>query len=559
MKIGLIQSNPVAGALRYNAEALLAAVFEAGSLGADLCIAPELALCGHDAGDLLLQSDFAPACRDMLNFMAAKLHAQASAPPLLLGAPVLNPVPLGKSLQNCAVLLRDGKVMVIARKVLLPSTGVFVDTRYFEPGVGCGVLQHKGWRFLVTVGEDVWNDRTFRQERRSVLADPVAEFMGAGGADALLNLTALPYAGATCILHQRIQCRHAAQYRIPVAVANCVGGNDGLIYYGGSLVVSAEGVVTARAALFEEGVIVTDLAAKKAGSIAPDLPAEEELRQALVLGVRDFAGKCGFTKAILGLSGGIDSALVAAIACDALGAANVTGLLMPSPYSSKGSIDDSLALAQNFGMTTHTLPIAPMMGAYETSFAAVFAGGLAGIAEENIQARIRGNLLMAYANRFNSLVLSTGNKSEMAVGYCTLYGDMCGGLSVIGDLYKRDVYALSRWYNKRVGMPLIPVAILEKSPSAELREGQKDADSLPEYPVLDAILQAYIEQEQSLEDLLDAGYPPDVVRRVLHLVHMAEFKRHQAPPILHVTLRAFGTDWHMPVARKEPLGRASAG
>ena len=547
MKVALIQSNPTTGALQANAKALLAAVAKAAEQGAELCVAPELALCGHNASDLFLQPRFVEACRDVLNTTAAALAKDSSLPPLLLGAPVANPVPQGKNLQNCAVLLHEGKVTVVGRKVLLSSEGFHDDSRYFEPGVSCGVLHHKGWRLAVTVGEDVWNDRSFWQDRRMYDTDPVAEFMAGGGADGIINLTALPYAQGLPALHQRMLGWLAAHYCVPVLSANLTGGNDSLIYYGGSLGFDGEGTLVARAPVFEESVLIVDMTSRKGGSIAPDLPVEEELRQAVVLGTRDFARKCGFSKAVLGLSGGIDSALVAALAVDAFGADNVIGLLMPSPYSSTGSIDDSLALAKALGITTHTLPVTPMLNSFEQTFGGVFTGGLAGIAEENIQARIRGTLLMAYANRFGSLVLVTGNKSEAAVGYSTLYGDMAGGLGPIGDLYKQQVYALCRWYNsRRPGS--IPDAILEKAPSAELRPGQKDSDSLPPYDVLDALLFEAIEQGQSADVLVENGYDPDVVNRVLGMIQRSEFKRHQSPPLLQLTTRGFGGGWRMPIA-----------
>ncbi len=547
MKIALIQSNPVTGDLRGNTRSLAAAAAKAAEQGAELCVAPELALCGHNAGDLLLQSGFVEDCRTVLHATAESLGRESSLPPLLLGAPVANPVPQGKRLQNCAVLLHGGKVSVVGRKVLLPSFGIHEDSRYFEPGVACGVLHHKGWRLMVTLGEDVWNDRSFWQSRYLFDTDPVAEFIVSGGADCLINLTALPFEQGLPALHHNLLNWLAIHYRVPVLAANLVGGNDSLVYYGGSLAFDGGGKLLSRAPSFEEAILMVDIASKREGRIAAELSADEELWQAVVLGTRDFARKCGFGNIVLGLSGGVDSALVAAIAVEALGPDKVTGLLMPSPYSSAGSVDDSLALAESLGIRTHSLPVTPMLQSFEQVFTSAFDGGLAGIAEENIQARIRGSLLMAYANRFGALVLNTGNKSEASMGYCTLYGDTVGGLGPIGDLYKRQVYSLCRWYNQnRPGA--IPEAILTKAPSAELRPGQKDSDSLPPYDELDPLLYDIIENACSDAELAETGYAPEAVAQVRNLMQRAEFKRHQVPPVLHLSKRGFGGGWRFPIA-----------
>lgn len=551
MKIALLQSNPVTGALRGNADALAAATAAAAARGAELCVAPELVLCGHNASDLLLRSGFIDDCRHVLTTTAEALGRDGAMPPLLLGAPVANPVPQGRRLQNCAVLLHNGKVSVVGRKVLLPSYGIHEDSRYFEPGVACGVLHHKGWRLAITLGEDVWNDRAFWQSRRLFDNDPLAEFIASGGADGLINLTALPFEQGLPALHHNVLKWLANHYRMPVAAVNMVGGNDSLVYYGGSLAFDGNGRLAARAPSFTEAVALADMSGKSEGNIAPELPPDEELWQAIVLGTRDFGRKCGFDKVVFGLSGGVDSALVAAIAVEAFGPDKVTGLLMPSPFSSQGSIDDSLALAKALGMSTHLLPITPLMQSYEQSFGAAFAGGLEGVAGENIQARIRGNLLMAYANRFDALLLATGNKSEAAVGYSTLYGDMTGGLGPIGDLYKEQVYSLCRWYNENHEQH-IPESILQKAPSAELRAGQKDSDSLPPYELLDPLLRDILENGCSVAELEDIGHPPARVEQVLRLLQRAEFKRHQAPPTLHLSKRGFGRSWRFPIAAYTP-------
>lgn len=547
MKVALIQSNPLTGALKDNMEALVIATARAAEQGADLCVAPELALCGHNAGDMLLRSGFVEECRTVLLGAAKSLGRDSALPPLLLGAPVANPVPQGKRLQSCAVLLHEGKVTVVGRKVLLPSEGVHDDARYFEPGVACGVLHLKGWRLAVTLGEDVWNDRTFWQGRRTFTIDPVVDFMAAGGADGLINLTALPFEQGLPGLHQRMLSHLAAHYRVPVVAANMSGGNDSLVYYGGSLGFDRGGGLLARAPSFRESLLLVDMVGRKQGHITPELSVEEELWQAVVLGTRDFAKKCGFSSVVLGLSGGVDSALVAVIAAEAFGPDKVTALLLPSRYSSRGSIDDSLALAKNLGITARTLPITPALDTADRIFGSVFSGGLAGVAEENAQSRIRGTLLMAFANRFNSLLLATGNKSEAAVGYTTLYGDMIGGIGPIGDLYKGQIYDLCRWYNgKKPGT--IPEAILTKAPSAELRPDQKDSDSLPGYDVLDPLLFDIFENANSREELVEKGHDHKMVDEVLAMIRRAEFKRHQAPPSLHLSRRSFSSGRRVPIA-----------
>ncbi len=549
MKIGIIQSNPVAGALRANADGLLRLTGEAARQGAELCLSSELSLCGHNVGDLLLKSDFTVACKNELEALARRHGENPTLPPLVLGAPVANPVPQGKPLQNCAVLLRNGKAFVLSRKVLLPCEGIHNDPRWFERGIACGVLHHKGWRLAVGVGEDVWNDRTFWKDRRTYDSDPVAEFMAAGGADGLLNITALPYAQGLQSLHQRMLGWSAAHYRVPVVAVNCVGGSDSRIYPGASTAFSGDGMMIARAPFFEEAVTVVDIGSNKPGDICPDMSQEAKLLAALILGTRDFVHKCGFSDVVVGLSGGIDSALVAAIAVEAFGPARVHGVLMPSPYSSEGSVTDALELAENLGITTNTVPIAPMLEAYRTSLSGSIANGIGGLVEENIQSRIRCALLMAHAAHRRALVLNTGNKSEAAVGYCTLYGDSGGALSVIGDLYKGQVYALSRHINTVKGRDVIPLSTLEKAPSAELSPGQKDSDSLPPYDVLDDILRRHLEEDNGAEALIDLGFEREVVLMVLGLVRGAEFKRRQAPPALAVSRAPFGPSRHMPIAR----------
>ncbi len=544
MKIALLQLNPQPANLVLNADMIFDAARMAAEKGAELCLTSELALCGCPPSDLLSRRTFIEQCQEVLRNLAERL-CQAALPPVLVGAPVPNPSRHGKPLHNAAVLLAEGKMRVITRKVLLPANGAHDDHHYFEPGVACGVFEHKGWRFAVTIGEDVWNDRSFWQTHRPFDHDPIEELMGSG-ADALLNFGAVPYSQGMPALRQQVLSWTAARYRVPVLGANQVGGVDGLVYDGGSMVFNREGVLLARAAQFAADVLVVDLAREQIPEAQPPCAAEAELWQALVLGVSDFVAKNGFSKVVLGLSGGIDSALVAAIAAEALGPENVLGVLMPSRYSSQGSIDDSLALAKKTGIDTRTISISKVHEAYAETWAENFGKRPEGLTEENLQPRIRGALLMAISNAENRMVLTTSNKSEVAVGYCTLYGDTCGALAVIGDIYKTQVYALCRWLNATKGPGWIPENIINKEPSAELRPDQRDSDSLPPYEELDSILYAIIEGRQDTSDLLRAGYAEQTVQKVMRLLKRSEFKRQQLPPTLSISARSFDRAWRMP-------------
>lgn len=548
MKIGILQINPIVGDLAGNAAALVAATRKAASQGVDICVASELVLCGHPPTDLLLGESFIVACGKTLQCMAETLREEG-LPPLLLGAPVANPVPQGKSIHNGAIFLRDGKVIVICRKVLLPCADNRDDMRYFEPGVACGMVQYKGWRLAVTIGEDIWNDRTFWHGRRTYEIDPVADCMTTG-ADGLINLAALPFHVGGTYLHERMLGWSAVRYRVPLICVNQAGGQDGHVYSGQSVCFNASGAVTARAAAFQKDILVVDLVKPCEALDAPSASEDKDIWSALTLGLRDFIRKCGGKSVVIGLSGGIDSALVTALAVDALGPENVLGVLMPSPFTSRESVDVALQLASNLGIKTHTVPIEPMMRAYEGALQEVFAGRDRDVTEDNLQARIRGGILMSISNKFGHFLLNTGNKSEAAVGYCTLYGDSCGALAVIGDLYKAHVYALSRWYNAREGYDRIPAFIIDRPPSAELHHGQKDEDSLPPYDVLDKILYDHIEMRMGYDTLCEVGHDPATVTRVLQLIKGAEFKRHQSPPALSVSSRAFGAAWHMAIATK---------
>jgi NAD+ synthase (glutamine-hydrolysing) len=549
LRVALLQINPTAGDIAGNAALIIRGARQVQGEGADLIVTPELALMGYLPRDLLMNQGFVRRSCIALREIAAEL---ASVPPLLIGVATPNPSDMGRPLFNSAVLLKDGEVGPAFHKTLLPTYDVFDEDRYFEPAAGPQILDLNGRRLGISVCEDVWNDQDFWQRRR-YHQDPI-QMLAESGAQAILNLSSSPFIAGKQILRERMLSHMAQKYGLPVAYVNQVGGNDDLIFDGRSSVFDREGKLVARAKGFHEDTLIVDLAigdqAKSSGSVAEDdFETEAEIWHALVLGVRDYVSKTRFSKVLLGLSGGIDSALTAAIAAEAVGPENVLGVLMPSRYSSGGSVDDSMELARNLGIRTLTLPISDIMQTYDGVLAEAFQGRQTDVTEENIQSRIRGNLLMALSNKFGSLLLTTGNKSEISVGYCTLYGDMNGGLAVIADLPKMMVYRVSNWRNR--GKPDIPESTLTKAPSAELRPDQKDQDSLPPYDLLDQILELHIEQCQSAEDIIASGYDQETVRRVLKLVRIAEFKRKQAAPVLKVTSRAFGTGWRMPIVRQE--------
>jgi NAD+ synthase (glutamine-hydrolysing) len=559
MMTALIQGNPRTGDLGGNMEFLVSAVKRAAAADAELCLAPEMALCGPNAGDLLLRAGFAEECREVLNAAALRL-AEGRNPPLLLGAPVSNPVPMGKSLQSGAVLLHEGRVRVLGRKILLPSGGIHDEAGYFEPGIACGVLLLKGWRFCVTLGEDAWNEESAHIGRRLFSRDPVADFFSAGGADCLINLCARPYEHGRVAPHEQMLARLAERYRIPVLAVNMVGGNDSLVYYGGSLALDNLGRDNGRAGYFAEELLLVDLSGKRPAarldpakgdpSPCPEEPErlspEEELWRAVVLGLGDFVRKCGFGRALLGLSGGADSALVAALAAEALGPENVAALLMPASGFGEENLEDALALARNLGISAHVLPVSSLLDAFERIFGQNFTGGLSGFPRENILARIRGALLMAYANRFDAMLLATVDKSESAVGRATLYGDLCGGIAPIGDLYKDQVRSLCRHYNRK-HPGAIPGAILQKKPSTEGALGREDGAPLSS-AVLDPLLRDILEDRENLQGLIRRGHDPAAARQAEILVRKSEFKRRQSPPALHLTARGFGGGMRIPVA-----------
>jgi NAD+ synthase/NAD+ synthase (glutamine-hydrolysing) len=546
MKIGLLQVNPTVGDLTGNARLILDALTVAGQSGAALAVTPELSLVGYLPRDLLLDGAFVRRSWDVLGDLARET---AGLPPVIVGLPEPNPSDEGRPLFNSAALLRGGRVDLRFRKALLPTYDVFDEDRYFEPFHGAQVLDLGGRRLGVSVCEDIWNDRDYWKRRR-YHHDPIEELVGAG-AVAVVNLSASPFTAGKQQQREEMLGNMARRHGVPVVYVNQYGGNDDLVFDGRSCAFNAAGAPIARGRSFEADVVICDLDGGLPIAPPADVDAESEIWRALVLGTRDYVRKCGFSQVVLGLSGGIDSALTAAVAVEAVGAANVLGVLMPSPYSSRGSIDDARQLAANLKIETMLLPIETPMRAFGETLHDAFAGRPAGVAEENIQARIRGVLLMALSNQRGALLLTTGNKSELSVGYCTLYGDMSGGLAVIADVPKTMVYRVARWRNQTAGCPEIPESSLTKAPSAELRPGQTDQDSLPPYGLLDDILQRHIERHQPAEEIIAAGFDAETVRRVLKMVRLAEFKRKQAAPGLKVTDRAFGTGWRMPIARVE--------
>ena len=551
MKIAIAQINPTIGEIAGNASQILRFARQAEQQNVSLLITPELSLCGYPPKDLLLNGSF---IEDMAATIEQLAHDLPQNMAVLVGCVQINDKfhqSGGKPLFNSAALLHQGKVEQVFHKRLLPNYDVFDEHRYFEPGLQINSFSFSSLKVGVTICEDFWNDEDF-WGKRSYATNPIAD-LAALNVDLIVNLSASPYSAAKPHLREAM-LRHAAiRHQKPIIYANQVGANDDLIFDGCSVSFNRQGEVIGRAKAFETDLLVVEfdeqLVDLQPSVIAPMAENDdEEIYQALVLGVRDYSRKCGFTKVVIGLSGGVDSALVAQIATSALGKENVLAVLMPSPYSSDHSVQDALHLAKNLGIQTQTLPIGDLMRGYDTTLEPLFANTSFGLAEENLQSRIRGNLLMAIANKFGYLLLSTGNKSEMAVGYCTLYGDMNGGLAAISDVPKTRVYSICNWINRH--NEIIPTNILTKPPSAELKPGQVDADSLPPYEVLDDILHRSIHSYQSAAQIVAAGHDKATVTRILALVARSEFKRRQAPPGLKITDRAFGTGWRMPIASK---------
>jgi len=549
VKIALAQINPTVGDFSGNLEKIVEASRRAADQGARLTVFSELVICGYPPADFLEKPSFLARCRQAVEQLAAATSSLPTA--VLVGVALASEGDSGKPAVNAAVLLDGGKLLLEQHKRLLPFYDVFDEQRYFVAAPRPQkIVELDGVRLAITICEDAWNDKGFWQ-RRLYKVDPMEELMQQRPA-VHINLSSSPFWHGKRAIRRGMLAAIARRDGIPVLMCNQVGGNDSLIFDGSSFALNARGEVIAQAASFTEDLVVADLLNVHAEE--PVLPATEEddtaaAYDALVLGTRDYVRKCGFRKVLVGLSGGIDSALVAAIAKDALGAENVLGIGMPSPYSSQGSIDDSRKLAANLGIRYEVIGIEGLFDEYTRALEPLFAGLKPDTTEENIQSRIRGGLLMALSNKFQALVLTTGNKSEMAVGYCTLYGDMVGALAVIGDLVKTRVYAVCRWLNR--DGEVIPAAILEKPPSAELRPDQKDTDSLPPYEVLDPILEAYVERYETPEHIAQAhGFPLELVQQVVRLVERSEYKRQQAAPVLKVTSKSFGMGRRFPIAVK---------
>ena len=548
MKLALAQINPTIGDFLGNVRKIVEVSLTAQRQGADLVIFPELAVCGYPPADLLEKSSFLARAQQAIEEIAERVTANHPIA-VLCGCPTPAPTDSGKRVMNSAMLLRDGRVEFIQSKMLLPYYDVFDEQRYFAPATKQTLYELAGERVAITICEDAWNDKNFWPQRLYPV-DPVENLMHQG-ATLIVNLSASPYYRDKREMRRAMLAAIARRHRVPVAMVNQVGGNDTLIFDGTSLVLDEHGDTIALAKSFQEDLLLVDLSSEPR-AIPPSKGDEDAaVYDALVLGTRDYVRKCGFSKAIVGLSGGIDSALVATIAAEALGADNVLGVGMPSEYSSQGSIDDARQLAQNLGIQWEIIPINDIFQQHLKALQPILKTYAPDITEENLQSRIRGALLMALSNKLGALVLTTGNKSEMSTGYCTLYGDMVGALAVIADVYKTCVYRLARYANR--DREIIPENTLVKPPSAELRPGQQDTDSLPPYEVLDPILEAYVERYETAEAIVQASSQPqeiELVRSILRMVERSEYKRQQAAPVLKVTQKSFGVGRRFPIAVK---------
>jgi len=546
VKIALGQINPTVGDFSGNAAKIIDYSRRAQAAGAGLILFPELSVCGYPPRDLVERASFVARNRDW----AERIAAETQGSSVICGLVTPAHSNAGKSVMNSAALFQDGKIAFVQSKMLLPTYDVFDEMRNFAPAKTQELFPFCGNRMALTICEDAWNDKLF-WPKRLYTVDPIDSLIRAGG-NFVLNISASPFWIGKRELRRDMLAAIARHHKVPVAMVNQVGGNDSLIFDGSSLVLNAAGQVIAQGKSFEEDLIYFD-SKSLTGDLHEQIAGEEaSVFSALVLGTRDYMHKCGFQKAIIGLSGGIDSALTAVIAAEAVGPENVIGVGMPGPYSSPGSIDDARALAKNLGIRFELLSINQVFEAYRDTLGDVFAGKPQDVTEENIQSRARGTTLMALSNKFGAIVLSTGNKSELGVGYCTLYGDMAGGLAVISDLPKTLVYRLSRYANAR--RPVIPQATLEKPPSAELRPDQKDSDSLPPYEILDAVLEDYVEEARSADQIAaDRGFDLETVKRVVRMVDRAEYKRQQAAPGIKISPKAFGYGRRFPIAAKSEV------
>ena len=542
MKIALCQINPTIGDFQKQYETIRRYAKKAGDAGCDLAVFPELSLCGYPPRDLLEQRRFVDANRECLE----KLVNDVRDIGVIVGLVAENPDDTGKSLFNSAVLFENGRVLHQVNKQLLPVYDVFDERRHFEPGTPGLPFGYKGRRIGLTICEDAWNDKDVF-ERRMYASDPVSQ-LAADGADLIINVAASPFSLEKQAFRSNMLAVAARKHRVPVVFVNQVGGNDHILSDGASAVFDSRGEVVARAVDFEEDLVVFDTEAGR-GDLHPVSDSDTRaVLNALVMGTRDYVTKCGFSKAVIGLSGGVDSALTAYVAVQALGAANVSTVFMPSAYTSEDNYTDTRALADNLQVAYSVIAIDDIFAAFLKQLVPDADPRNPGVTEQNIQARIRGTLLMGISNRDGALVLTTGNKSELAVGYCTLYGDMNGGLAVISDVPKTLVYRVCDLINQ--DREVIPRRILEKAPSAELKPDQTDQDDLPPYEVIDPILRGYVEKALSPEELVNQGFDAGVVADVVRRVDINEYKRHQAAPGLKVTLKAFGEGRRYPIAKR---------
>ena len=539
MRIGIAQINGVVGDFTGNAKRILAAYRECLEKGAELVVTPEMSLVGYPPRDLVFKSQFVPKCLQALDYLADEIREV----PLIVGYVDFHTGQIGKPFRNAAAWLEGGVVKARFWKTLLPTYDVFDERRYFEPGESCESFLWKGRRIGVTICEDIWTEDYL--QRPFYDRDPVAE-LSAKGIDFLINLSASPFHLGKPACRRQMLGDVASEAGVPVVYCNSVGGNDQLVFDGHSMLVDAAGNPVAQLSGFADECRVADVFFTGEPETIPTGDTEQ-LYEALVLGLRDYVRKCGFSTVCLGLSGGIDSALTAVIAADALGPENVRGLTMPSPYSSRGSVEDSFALSEKLGIRCDEVSISDAFAAVKRSMSPVFERKGEDVTEENMQARLRGLFLMSLSNKDNHLLLTTGNKSELAVGYCTIYGDMCGGLAVISDLPKTKVFEVSRWVNR--DRERIPWNTITKPPSAELRPDQKDQDTLPEYDVLDAILELYVEQHLGAEEIVERGFEETMVSWIQRRVDLNEWKRQQAAPGLRVTTKAFGIGRRMPIVQ----------
>jgi NAD+ synthase (glutamine-hydrolysing) len=551
MKIALVQLNYHIGDFKGNLARITRAVSEAGEMGAELVVLSELSICGYPPLDLLERKDFIDACLLHIEKLAVDINPETG---VLVGSPEPNPGREGKMLYNSVFFLHGGEVRQVFRKSLLPTYDIFDEYRYFEPNSEFNILKFMGKRLAVTICEDLWDEQTFENEfsrSRLYTTNPLEQLVRFRP-DAVINLAASPFSHKKMESKQSIFTGKAARYGLPVLYCNQSGAQTELIFEGGSMAVNPSGNVTGRLPFFREDYLMVDLdelIRSKPSPTTGEIPGRiETIAGALICGIRDYFGKLGFKTATLGLSGGIDSAVTLGLAAEALGPENIHVLLLPSQYSSGHSVDDSIEMAQTLGVKYDILPIEPLFNQFRETLNPLFKNLPEDIAEENIQARIRGTLLMALSNKFGNILLNTSNKSETAVGYGTLYGDMSGGLSVLGDVYKTDVYLLARHMNRE--KEVIPKNIITKPPSAELKPEQKDTDSLPPYEELDQILEAYIEKQLPQEKLVEMGFEPELAARIIKMVNKNEYKRYQTPPILRISSKAFGVGRRLPLVAK---------